>query len=136
MDRSEALARFGAEPRAYLATITPRDTPHIVPITFAVVDNAVVTAIDHKPKQTTRLQRLLNIELNPNASMITDHYTEDWERLWWVRVDGRVEVREAGRVDRSLRDALADKYGHYSQRPPEGPYLVLQIADIRWWEGS
>ena len=133
MDRSEALDRFGIEPRAHLATVTPDGTPHVVPVTFALVGNEIVTAIDHKPKRTRRLQRLVNVENNPQVSMITDHYSEDWDRLWWVRVDGRMDIRESEQVDGLLRDALVGKYPAYQRQPPAGPHLILQIEKVKWW---
>ena len=61
-DREEANRRLVAAQFGVLATITPDGSPHAVPITFAVVDDLVVTAVDHKPKRSTRLQRIVNLE--------------------------------------------------------------------------
>ena len=60
-----ARARVGR-----LATTRPDGRPHVVPITFAVIGDTVATMIDHKPKTTTRLQRLENLEANPVASIL------------------------------------------------------------------
>ena len=68
---------------------TTRGLIDLVPITFAVVDDdSIVTAVDHKPKRTTRLQRLENIRKNPSVTVLVDHYDDDWSTLWWVRARG------------------------------------------------
>ena len=95
-------ARFTQSPVARLATITPDGTPHLVPVVFAVGqdsrdgDEIVYTAVDAKPKKTQRLRRLINIENNPPASLLVDHYTDDWTQLWWVRVDGIAAIHRDG----------------------------------------
>ena len=81
-----ALARIGR-----LATVTPAGRPHIVPVCFTLHDGRIVTAVDAKPKSTTALARLDNVRATGRASLLVDHYDEDWTRLWWVRVDGPAE---------------------------------------------
>ncbi|MCA1674649.1 MAG: TIGR03668 family PPOX class F420-dependent oxidoreductase, partial [Actinobacteria bacterium] len=83
-------------PVARLATVRPDGLPHVVPVTFALDHDTLVTAIDQKPKTTTSLQRLKNIEAHPFASVIIDHYEDDWSRLWWVRGDGTARVVPQG----------------------------------------
>jgi PPOX class probable F420-dependent enzyme len=77
---------------AVLATVTPDGSPHAVPITFALDHDVIVTAVDHKPKRTTDLQRLRNIGANPRVAVLADHYDDDWSALWWVRADGTAQV--------------------------------------------
>ena len=72
-----------------LGTVTPDGRPHLVPVCFALREETVYTAVDAKPKSTLALRRLANIEATPSASLLVDHYDEDWTHLWWVRVDGR-----------------------------------------------
>ena len=64
----------------------------LVPICFAVVDGWVASAVDHKPKRTGQLRRLDDIEAAGSATVLVDHYDEDWSRLWWIRIRGRAEV--------------------------------------------
>ena len=92
-----ALARekFLASPVARLATASPAGVPHLVPVTFACVagaDDWLVFAVDHKPKTTTRLRRLANIESNPSVTFLVDEYDDDWSRLWWVRADAQARL--------------------------------------------
>ena len=58
---SEARARFVGARVARLATVSAAGVPHLVPVTFAVIGERIVFAIDDKPKSTTRLRRLDNI---------------------------------------------------------------------------
>ena len=63
--------------------------PSLVVVTFAAVGDVVVTAVDRKPKSTTRLHRLQLITANPQVSLLADHYDDgDWTALWWARGDG------------------------------------------------
>src|SRR5262249_12517357 len=52
---AEARRRFAAARVARLATVAADGRPHLVPVTFAVRGDVLVTAVDHKPKRTTRL---------------------------------------------------------------------------------
>lgn len=61
----DALRRFAGARIARLATVTAEGLPHVVPVVFAVDGDIVYTAVDGKPKSTTRLRRLANIERNP-----------------------------------------------------------------------
>ena len=120
-------------PAARLATLRPDGHPHIVPIMFALDGDTIVTAVDHKPKTTSSLQRLRNIQADPRASVIVDHYEDDWSRLWWVRGDGTAEVMDEGAVRDKAVNRLADKYQQYRDRPPQGPVIVVAVSRWRCW---
>ena len=120
-------------PVARLATVRPDGSPHVVPITFAVQDGDIVTAIDHKPKRHERLQRILNIEANPTVSVLVDHWDDDWDRLWWVRLDGHAEIRT---IDPNAIAALAAKYQVYANRPPRGPVIRIRPERTARWDAS
>jgi len=122
--------RVTETPVARLATVRPDGRPHIVPITFAVDGDTIVTAVDHKPKTTTSLQRLRNIEVHPGASVIIDHYEKDWSRLWWVRGDGAARIVGDGPTHQRAVSRLVEKYGPYRETPPTGPVIVLTVD--RW----
>ena len=97
----------------------------------------VFSVVDFKPKTTIELARLENIRANPNASLVIDHYEdENWDRLWWVRVDGPARVIESGVEHTTAIQLLRSKYPQYSLRRPTGP--VIAIAVRRWtgWSAS
>ena len=127
MDEARCRARLSAARVGHLATVRPDGRPHVVACCFAVQGDRLWTAVDAKPKTTTRLQRLDNIRAHPWASLLADHYEEDWSQLWWVRVDGAAEVIDSG--DAAL-DALAAKYEQYRAARPAGP--VIAITPERW----
>jgi PPOX class probable F420-dependent enzyme len=123
--------RFATARVARLATVGPDDLPHVVPITFAVVGDTIVHAVDHKPKRTRALRRLANIAGHPAVSVLADHYDEDWRALWWVRADGRARIVDADSDEGAAAiAALVERYAQYAQRPPEGPVVVVDVE--RW----
>lgn len=136
MNLAEALDRLAAARSGHLATVRPDGRPHLVVITFALIDEHAVTAIDHKPKTTHRLQRLTNIEANPVGSFLVDHYDDQWNRLWWVRVDGTAAIHTGGALREHALEALKVKYAQYEKRPPEGPVITIGLDDVSSWSSS
>jgi PPOX class probable F420-dependent enzyme len=132
MDVTDMRRRLAEAQVAHLATVGPGGRPHIVPITFAFDGDAIYFAVDAKPKRTTDLQRLRNIEANPAVAVLIDHYDEDWTRLWWVRVDGHARVLRSGRSDRAV-DLLVDRYAQYRQARPSGPVVEISVDRMSGW---
>ncbi len=129
LSEADARARFAAARVARLATVGAGGAPHLVPVTFAVRGDTVVIAVDHKPKRTTDLKRLRNIEADPRVSLLADHYAEDWDLLWWARADGTARVlRDGGPVGE-----LVAKYPQYAARPPAGSVIVVAVTSWRGW---
>lgn len=126
----EARRRFASARVARLATIRPDGSPHLVPISFALDESLIYTAVDDKPKRSSALQRLRNVEGHPEVSLLVDHYDEDWGRLWWVRADGLARAEVSGAEHAAAVRALAAKYPQYGGAPNLGP--VLAIAVRRW----
>lgn len=137
MDRLEALARVRAAPVGRLATVTPEGRPHVVPFVFALVerdsDVRAYWAVDRKPKRTTALARIRNLERTPAAEFVVDAYAEDWTKLWWVRCSGpsRVVTDEAERAE--ALEALRAKYPGYELEPPVGPVVAIDIETVTSW---
>ena len=135
MTPDEARARFAAARVARLATADATGRPHVVPMTFAVLDDAtIVSAVDHKPKRTTALKRLANIAVNPRVAVLADHYGDDWSELWWARADGTARV--AGEPLPGALSALAQRYAPYRERPPDGPLVVIEVERWSGWTAS
>jgi PPOX class probable F420-dependent enzyme len=126
--------RVDAAPVARLATVRPDGRPHLVPVTFAIAaPDLIVTAVDHKPKRSTDLQRLRNIEANPEVSLLVDHYDDDWTALWWVRIDGTARVVREEPERTGLAGALARRYDAYLDRPPAGPVIAMAVHTVTSW---
>ena len=124
---------FARAPIARLATVAPDGVPHLVPVVFALRDDVVYTAIDAKPKTTRRLRRLANIESNPHASLLVDHYSDDWAQLWWVRVDGIAAIHNEGDALQTGYGLLRAKYPQYQSVPLDGPVIAVAIHRWRSW---
>lgn len=134
LSRPEALVRLGAARVARLATVDAAGRPHLVPVTFALHGELIVTAVDHKPKTTIRLRRLRNIAETGVVTLLADEYDDqDWSRLWWVRADGTARVTEP---EPDLIDRLRTKYPQYRERPPTGPLIRIEITRLTGWSGQ
>ncbi|WP_430334159.1 TIGR03668 family PPOX class F420-dependent oxidoreductase [Rhodococcus sp. ACT016] len=129
--------RFADAPVARMATVSADGDPHLVPVVFAVVHDAIYTAVDDKPKTTRRLRRLANIAATGRVSLLVDHYDDDWSRLWWVRVDGSAHVISPA-DDEGLRaiDALVAKYPQYRSMRPSGPVVAVRDLRCRSWSAE
>lgn len=128
---AEARRRLAHARVGYLATVRADGRPHVVPIVFAVDGERVLSIADPKPKRGPELLRFRNIDANPFVSLLVDEYDEDWERLWWVRVDGPAHVVNDG-ADRDLTIRLLQgKYEQYATwSEPFGAAMVMTIE--RW----
>ena len=117
-----------------LATVGVDAAVRLVPICFAIVDGWVVSAVDHKPKRTGQLRRLDDMETAGTATVLVDHYDDDWSRLWWVRIRGRAVVhREHDDAAQVVLGALAAKYAQYRERPPAGAVYRIAMDEVRSW---
>jgi PPOX class probable F420-dependent enzyme len=128
-------ARFAQAPVARLATAAADGRPHLVPVVFALRDGVVYTAVDAKPKTTQRLRRLINIERNPQVSLLVDHYDEDWTQLWWVRADGIATTHHAGGTLHDGRELLRAKYAQYQSVSLNGPVIAVAVRHWSSWHG-
>jgi PPOX class probable F420-dependent enzyme len=141
-DTDPAVARelVAGAPVARLATVNPALGVDVVPVTFALLESdasgadRLVTAVDHKPKSSTRLRRLRNISEHPDVTVLVDHYENDWDRLWWVRMRGRATVVVDGPLFEEGIDALVDRYEQYREHRPVGPAIVVVIDEWTSWQ--
>ncbi|MCW2886542.1 MAG: pyridoxamine 5-phosphate oxidase-related FMN-binding protein [Streptosporangiaceae bacterium] len=133
LTQDEARTRLAAAPVVRLATADRQGRPHLVAITFAVDGDRLYSAVDHKPKRSRDLRRLRNIQANPEVAVLADHYEDDWERLWWVRVDGQARIiSEAAEMAGPIR-LLMERYAQYRANPPEGPVIEINIERWSGW---
>jgi PPOX class probable F420-dependent enzyme len=121
-----------AERVARLAFVDDDDRPRVLPVTFAVAGDAVWSAIDEKPKRTAHPARLRYLRRRPEAALLVDLYDDDWTRLAWVQLLGRVEVAPI-ESSPDATAALAEKYEQYAARTPPGPLLRLTVERALHW---
>ncbi len=108
--------------------------PRVLPVTYAVLGSAIVTAVDHKPKRVPadRLARIRWLRARPRTALTVDRYDEDWSQLEWVQALGPMTILEAADAPEAIA-ALAERYGAYRNQPPGGPVLSLAPDRVLWW---
>jgi PPOX class probable F420-dependent enzyme len=131
-------ALLDAWPVARLATLDRDGRPHAVPIVFARCEGALWSPVDGKPKSGRELARVAAIRRDPRVSLLLDHYDADWNRLWWLRVDGEARVVEPLAVSEvaPVVGALRAKYPQYEEIPvlvEPATLLRVQPASVRSW---
>ena len=94
---------------ARLATVGGK-IPHLVPVVFVHLDGILWIPVDGKPKRHFHLKRLRNIRNNPRVCLLIDHYEDNWQALWWVRIDARATIVDD---NAAATRALVEKYAPY-----------------------
>jgi hypothetical protein len=164
---TEAMNRLATHLHGVLGTVHPTRAVDVVPVVYAIstqslrdsrsqqdtsfgideqaadedADTFVGVPIDLvKPKAHTRLQRIVNLEADPRATLLIDHWDQDdWTQLWWVRTELRwiSDPSEAGLSDilEDLRITLVSRYPQY-RNSPFADILVFRIAAVSGWSAS
>jgi PPOX class probable F420-dependent enzyme len=120
-----------------LAYVDDNERPRVLPVTFALSGNAVWSAIDEKPKRPGEPARVRYLRRRPEAALVVDEYSDDWSRLAWVQLLGRVTVLPADEpLAADALAALAAKYEQYADRTPPGPLLRLDVERALQWRAA
>jgi PPOX class probable F420-dependent enzyme len=119
---------------ARLGLIDDAGRPRVLPVTFALVGDQAWSAVDDKPKRSTggELARVRWLRRRPEATLLVDHYADDWSQLAWVQLIGRVTIV----ADAEPPTELVAKYEPYRRRPPRGPLLRLDIERVVHWRAA
>ena len=123
-------------PVGILASVDSEGQPHQVPVVFARAGSLLWSPVDAKPKAAGELVRVRNLRANPKASLLLDHYDENWTRLWWLRVDMNARVAEPPdpEADTEVAAAVAAlrrKYPQYHDIPVlRAPPTLLALDPI------
>ncbi|MBV9095275.1 MAG: pyridoxamine 5'-phosphate oxidase family protein [Streptosporangiaceae bacterium] len=131
----EARARLASHDHGILCTVQPERGVDAVPVAYAVDDDGYLgVPIDRvKPKASLRLQRERNLEADPRAALLVEHWDpSDWSRLWWVRAELRWQGDTAAGRAAAFAARLAGRYPQY-QEQPFARVLVLHIVGVVGW---
>lgn len=116
---------------AHLGMLDLDRGPRVLPVTFAVAEGRIWSAVDRKPKRDSEreLARLRFLRRDRRAAFTVDRYSDNWEKLAWAQALGEVEIVAPADAAQALR-SLAQKYEPYRESPPPGPLLAL--TPERW----
>ena len=133
-----AEAAFVARARVgHLATADAAGRPHVVPVCYATDGARFYIALDEKPKRVgdRQLRRVRNLIERPEASLVIDHYEDDWSRLGWVLIHARAALLD--HTDPAHAPAIAllrDRYPLYRGMAIEDrPIIALTPDAITSW---
>jgi hypothetical protein len=138
LSNDESLTRFAAHDHGVLCTIHPERGVDAVPVVYAADDDGYVgVPVDLvKPKASLRLQRERNMEADPRATLLIEHWDrDDWSRLWWVRAELCWQGNDTTQRQASLAGQLAHRFSQYQDRP-FAQVLVLRIVTVSGWSAS
>ncbi|WP_350355842.1 TIGR03668 family PPOX class F420-dependent oxidoreductase [Natronomonas marina] len=120
-----------------LATADSEARPHVVPICFALSDGHIVTPIDEKPQRVPPddLRRSRDISENPRATLIVDHYADDWSQLGWVQIRGTAAHCTPGDASHAPGvTALKRKYEQYADHNlDDRPLIRIAPGSVQSW---
>jgi PPOX class probable F420-dependent enzyme len=122
---------------AHLGLLDDAGSPRVLPVTYALSDGLLVSAVDHKPKRVAgeHLARVRWLRARPHGTLTIDHYDDDWSTLAWVQAIGPVAVIDAGAASAAIA-ALTNRYEPYQTHPPAGPVLAMTPERLLWWRAS
>jgi PPOX class probable F420-dependent enzyme len=132
---TEARARLAALDHGVLCTVHAERGVDAVPVVYVVDDDGCVgIPVDRvKPKSSSRLQRERNLEADPRAALLVEHWDrDDWSRLWWVRAELRWEADAATTRAADLAARLGRAYPQYRDQPFTR-VLVLRVVGVTGW---
>src|SRR5262245_11825226 len=119
----------------HLATTGPDGAPHVMPVCYALDDEALYFVADAKPKRrpARELERLRNLRTNPRAALVVDDWAEDWPRPGWVLVRGSATIVEDAAAHAAALVRLRDRYPQYRTMALDDPvsHPVARIVPVR-----
>lgn len=134
LGEQQARDWLAAEVHGVLCTLHPERGPDPLPVVYAVSGEFLGVPVDSvKPKTSARLRREDNLEFDPRAALLVEHWDPvDWSRLWWVRA----HLQHLADPPSSLRDDLADRLAGAVPQYAGKPFhriLVCRIVAITGW---
>jgi PPOX class probable F420-dependent enzyme len=128
LNAEECWQRLAVAEHGVLSTVHPDRGVDAVPVVFAIGPPRIFIPIDTiKPKRTTQLQRLANLEADPRCVLLVDHYDRDWTKLWWVRVHATAVATDA------VLQPLLDRFEVYRTKGAIAAAIVLTVTEITGW---
>lgn len=138
LGETRASGRLARHDHGVLCTIHPARGVDAVPVVYvADEDGFVGVPIDRvKAKTSPRLQRERNLEADPRATLLVEHWDrDDWSQLWWVRAELVWEPDPATERTEAMADRLAARYRQYADKP-FSHILVFRMIGASGWAAT
>ena len=136
LDSDEAMRRAIAADHGVLATLNKVHGASLVPACYTIDGDRLAIPIDAvKPKGSTALGRVRNLERDPRAALLVERWdATDWSRLWWVQL---LLVRTQEQPERVavLERGLRERYPQYRDSAFVD-VLTFRIEKIGGWEAA
>ena len=112
---------------ARVATAGAGGMPHLVPICHVLVGDKIYFGSGRKGR------KVRNVAANPRLALTVDVYSDDWDHITGVMVQGRARVIERGPRFRRLRRRLYAKYPQYPREAAlgESDSVIIEVTPTR-----
>ncbi len=97
-----------------VATSGPKGMPHLVPVCHVIVNGKIYFASGDDGR------KVLNLRANPRVAVTWDLYSDAWDHIKGVMVQGTAALIERGPRFRKIRALLYRKYPAVSRRRRAG----------------
>jgi nitroimidazol reductase NimA-like FMN-containing flavoprotein (pyridoxamine 5'-phosphate oxidase superfamily) len=103
-----------------VATAGRTGVPHVVPVVHVLADGKLYFASESDAK------KVQNLRASPRIAVSVDLYSEEWENLKGVMIQGTVALIERGPRFRKVRRLLYEKFPQYPDEAglEEGDVIV------------
>jgi len=94
--------------------------PHVKPVSFVFLDNAILVATDYNTRTFT------NLKSNPQTSIVIDIYKSGDHKA--ICIQGKTEIVENGSEFKKFYDSFYEKFEWVRKDPwkeNEGPFLKI-----------
>jgi len=138
LSSAQSHDRLADRDHGILATLHPIRGADLVPVVYTVADGHLGVPVDLvKPKASMRLQRERNLESDPRATLLVEHWDrDDWSALWWVRAQlhwlGDGTPNSAWELAERLAGRLVERHAQYTQRS-FARIIVFRIDAVSGW---
>ncbi|MEE9325589.1 MAG: TIGR03668 family PPOX class F420-dependent oxidoreductase [Dehalococcoidia bacterium] len=119
-----------------LATVDEEGKPHVIPICYVYNGAYIYSPLDEKPKRVPieRLKRVRNIQSRPEVCLVIDRYSEEWNQLGYVLIQGTALLLQAGEEHEEALRLLREKYPQYRKMAlEERPMIKITPKKILSW---
>jgi PPOX class probable F420-dependent enzyme len=109
---------------ARVATCGSAGIPHVVPVCHVLAGGKIYLGSGDDAR------KVKNIRENPNVTVVVDVYSDAWDQLRGVMIQGRATLVERGPRFRRIRDRLYRKYPQYPKEAALSPSdsVVIEVT--------